>query len=78
MRGVGNCHCNACRKAQGAAFRTRARVRRADFRWVSEKTLVRSLQTSPGFHSFVAFKAPWFEITGGLPQFEGYPVEGVG
>jgi len=32
----------------------------------------------PGFHAFVVFKAPWFEITDGLPQFEGYPVEKVG
>ena len=32
----------------------------------------------PGFHCFVAFKAPWFEITDGLPQYEGYPVEKVG
>ena len=115
LMGVGNCHCGACRKAQGAAFRTQARVRRADFRWVSGEELVRSHQTSPGFHrgfcgqcgspvvnwnsaeaeysqrnpaslegdpgvrpgfhAFVAFKAPWFEITDGLPQFELYPVE---
>ena len=128
LMGVGNCHCNACRRAQGAAFRTRARVRRSDFRWVAGEALVRSHQSSPrfhrgfcgqcgspvvnwnsadaeysqrnpasletygiavaslegdpgvrpGFHCFVAFKAPWFEITDGLPQFELYPVEIVG
>ncbi len=27
----------------------------------------------PGRHIFVAFKAPWFEITDDLPRFEGYP-----
>jgi len=26
----GSCHCTACRKTQGAALRTRARVRRSD------------------------------------------------
>ena len=123
MMGVGNCHCNACRKAQGAAFRTRARVRKADFRWISGESEVRDHQTSPGFHRgfcgqcgspvvnwnselaeasrnnparletygiavasldgdpgvrpgfhcFVAFKAPWHDITDDLPQYEGYP-----
>ncbi len=126
LMGVGHCHCGACRRAQGAAFRTRARVKRSDFRWVAGEGLVRSHQTSPGFHRgfcgqcgspvvnwntgeseygqrnpasletygiavaslegdpgvrpgfhcFVAFKAPWFEITDGLPQFAGYPEEG--
>ena len=50
LMGVGNCHCGACRTTQGAAFRTRARVRRNDFRWVAGKELVRSHQSSPGFH----------------------------
>lgn len=50
LSGVGHCHCNACRKAQGAAFRTRARVRRADFRWIAGEDLLRSHQSSPGFH----------------------------
>lgn len=27
----------------------------------------------PSSHIFVADKAPWFEITDGLPQYEGYP-----
>ena len=50
LMGVGHCHCNACRKAQGSAFRTRARVRKADFRWLSGEAEVRNHQSSPGFH----------------------------
>ena len=50
LMGVGHCHCNACRKAQGAAFRTRARVRRSDFRWIAGEDLLRSHVSSPGFH----------------------------
>jgi hypothetical protein len=123
LMGVGHCHCNACRKSQGAAFRTRARVRRSDFRWIDGEDLMRSSQSTPGFfrgfcgrcgapvvnwntaeseygqrspasletygiaiasldddpgvtpgfHAFVAFKAPWFAITDDLPQFPGFP-----
>ena len=35
-----NCHCSMCRKAQGAAFRSRAAVRAADFEWVQGETLL--------------------------------------
>lgn len=41
LSGALNCHCSMCRKAHGAAFRSRARVRAADFRWVRVKTLCR-------------------------------------
>jgi hypothetical protein len=27
----------------------------------------------PSFHVFVGSKAPWFEITDQLPQFDGFP-----
>ncbi|MGH7779192.1 MAG: GFA family protein [Candidatus Binataceae bacterium] len=27
----------------------------------------------PSFHVFVGSKAPWFEITDGLPQFDAFP-----
>ena len=30
----------------------------------------------PQCHTFVASKAPWFEITDDLPQYEGYPPPG--
>ena len=44
------CHCSMCRKAQGAAFRSRARVRAADFRWVAGEALVTYYESSPGNH----------------------------
>jgi hypothetical protein len=45
-----HCHCSMCRKAQGAAFRSRARVRLADFRWISGAHLVTFFESSPGNH----------------------------
>ncbi len=45
-----NCHCSMCRKAQGAAFRSRARVRTADFRLISGEELLTFYQSSPGTH----------------------------
>ncbi len=50
LTGALHCHCGMCRKAQGAAFRSRARVRTADFRWVSGEALVTWYQSSPGTH----------------------------
>jgi hypothetical protein len=44
-----NCHCLQCRKQHGAAFRSRARVRVEDFKWIQGEDLVRYYQTSPGF-----------------------------
>lgn len=43
-----HCHCSMCRKAQGSAFRTRATVRSADFRFVQGEDLVRYYASSPG------------------------------
>jgi hypothetical protein len=45
-----NCHCSMCRKAQGAAFRSRARVRAANFRWISGEDLLTFYDSSPGNH----------------------------
>ena len=50
LRGVLNCHCSMCRKAHGAAFRTRASVKAADFRWVLGEDLVTYYESSPGNH----------------------------
>src|SRR5512147_3270212 len=103
-----NCHCSMCRKATGAAFRTRAAVRTADFRWLAGEHLISRYESSPGetrtfcrvcgstlptffrahpeqigvplgtldsdpgqkpaAHVWVDSKAPWWEITDGLPQ----------
>jgi hypothetical protein len=46
----GHCHCSNCRKAHGAAFRSRARVRVEDFKWVQGRELVKYFESSPGFH----------------------------
>lgn len=113
LTGAVNCHCSTCRKAHGAAFRTRAAVRRQDFHWVSGEELLTFYASSPGndrgfcrvcgtqilsvveaqpeyyglalgaldddpgvgarTNIFVGSKAPWFEITDGLPQYRGFP-----
>jgi hypothetical protein len=44
-----NCHCSRCRKQHGAAFRSRARVRIEDFRWIEGEELVKYYESSPGF-----------------------------
>jgi len=43
-----HCHCSMCRKATGAAFRTRAAVRASAFRWICGQTLVSEYESSPG------------------------------
>lgn len=43
-----NCHCSMCRKSHGAAFRTRAAVRRVDFKWLSGENLLTRYASSPG------------------------------
>ena len=45
-----NCHCSMCRKAQGAAFRSRASVRSADFRLIAGEELLTFFQSSSGNH----------------------------
>jgi hypothetical protein len=50
LKGALNCHCSMCRKAHGAAFRSRAGVNVQDFRWVQGEDLVTWYQTSPGTH----------------------------
>lgn len=45
---VVHCHCSMCRKATGAAFRTRVAVRPpAAFRWVAGEELVTRYASSP-------------------------------
>jgi hypothetical protein len=44
-----HCHCVQCRKQHGAAFRSRARVRIEDFRWLQGEELVKYYESSPGF-----------------------------
>jgi len=104
-----NCHCTICRKAHGAAFRSRATVQAKDFAWSRGENHVTWYCSSPGSyrgfceacgtplltrfdqtpdvyglplgpldddpgikpaaHCHVASKAPWFDISDGLPQY---------
>jgi hypothetical protein len=43
-----NCHCSMCRKQLGAAFRSGARVRQSDFKWIQGETLVKFYESSTG------------------------------
>jgi hypothetical protein len=43
-----NCHCCMCRKATGAAFRTRVAVASDAFRWLLGEGLVTRYESSPG------------------------------
>jgi hypothetical protein len=45
---VVHCHCSMCRKATGAAFRTRAAVPSAAFHWLCGESLLSRYQSSPG------------------------------
>lgn len=45
-----NCHCTMCRKAHGAAFRSRAKIRSADFRWTAGEQFLTFFESSPGNH----------------------------
>jgi hypothetical protein len=43
---VYNCHCSKCRRWHGSAFRTRASIRREQFRWVRGEELLSSYSSS--------------------------------
>lgn len=115
LSGIRNCHCSICRKAHGAAFRTRASVLKENFSWLSGEELLTFYESSPGthrgfcrvcgspmisrldhhpdeygfplgsldddpgaraeYHIFVGSKAPWYEITDNLPQYDELPPE---
>jgi len=42
------CHCSMCRKAHGTAFRARAAVSAADFRWTGGEDAITWFESSPG------------------------------
>jgi hypothetical protein len=46
--GASNCHCSLCRKQHGAAFRSRARIAKADFNWMQGEELVTFYESTPG------------------------------
>ena len=43
-----NCHCSKCRRWHGAAFRTRASIKRQQFRWLQGEDLLARYESSPG------------------------------
>ncbi len=49
LTGASNCHCSMCQKQQGAAFRSRARVEKSDFKWIQGEQLVNFYESTPGF-----------------------------
>ncbi|MCY0964602.1 GFA family protein [Parathalassolituus penaei] len=42
------CHCQRCRKANGAAYAVNAPINSAEFRWVSGETALAEFESSPG------------------------------
>ena len=48
LGGARNCHCSICRKAHGAAFRSRASVESRHFRWTTGEQLMTWYESSPG------------------------------
>lgn len=62
-----NTHCRACGSLLYSVVRNGAYVH------VAMGTLVDAPTIRPDKHIFVGSKAPWFEITDDLPQFDGFP-----
>ncbi len=114
---ITHCHCSICRKAHGAAFRTRIAVPSESFRFALGEDLLSRYESSSGVvrtfcrvcgspiinippgeaselgvalgtldddpsgrptcHVYVGSKAPWYEITDALPQFDELPPSGL-
>lgn len=49
------------------------RLNRPEFTVVTLGTIDGDLRARPERHVFVAWKAPWYEISGALPEFKIYP-----
>jgi hypothetical protein len=108
-----NCHCSKCRRWHGAAFRTRASIKKSQFKWITGEHLLSTFyssdnviktfcsvcgsslmsfyennpdlvgvplggldqdpETRPVANIFVGSKAPWYELTDGIPQYQQWP-----
>jgi len=53
---VMHCHCQTCRKAQGAAFVPTAKVGREHFRWIHGQELLSFYESSPGKNRYFCSK----------------------
>jgi hypothetical protein len=60
-------HCSACFSLLYSVVRDGA------YAHVAMGTLVDTPSIRPSMHIFVGSKAPWFQITDDLPQFDGFP-----
>ncbi|HET6608291.1 MAG TPA: GFA family protein [Rhodopila sp.] len=60
-------HCSACGSLLYSV------VREGAYAHVTMGTLVDTPSIRPSMHIFVGSKAPWFEITDNLPQFDAFP-----
>jgi hypothetical protein len=60
-------HCSACGSLLYSV------VREGAYAHVAMGTLVDTPSIRPSMHIFVGSKAPWFEITDDLPQFDALP-----
>lgn len=67
--GTLNCHCKMCRKAHGAAFRTRASIKTEDFKFLKGENLLTYFESSPGERRSFCSKCGAVIIT----RFEQHP-----
>ncbi|MEM8646734.1 MAG: GFA family protein [Pseudomonadota bacterium] len=76
LHGVLNCHCSMCRKAHGAAFRTRAAVKTEDFEWLAGKNLLTRYESSLGEHRSFCSKCGSNLVTffDNNPDWLGFPL----
>ncbi|AKA23840.1 GFA family protein [Pseudomonas chlororaphis] len=71
-----NCHCSMCRKLHAAAFRTRAKVRTADWKTLCGEHLLSFYESSPGeWKSFCSVcGSSLFTRFDADPQVLGFPL----
>ena len=64
--GGGRCFCSKCGSTLGA-------VQGGKLGWITLGTVDGDPGVRPQAHIFTGSKAPWYEITDNLPQFEAWP-----
>ncbi len=76
---VYNCHCSKCRRWHGSAFRTRASVKRKDFKWVKGEEHLSKYSSSANsirtFCSICGSTLASFYLNN--PDFIGLPLGGL-
>lgn len=74
-----NCHCSRCRRWHGAAFRTRASVRREQFRWVRGRSHVSAYQSSDNVTRMFCSQcgSPLISVYKDRPDVIGLPLGGL-